>query len=356
MRFLLSGYYGFGNLGDEALLQLIVATLRERYPLAEIEVLSADPAQTEHRYRVQAAPRADVNAVRKAIERADVVLSGGGGLLQNATSLRSLIYYAGILRTAIRAGKKTMIFAQSIGPLDFVGRRTVKECAKGLGAATVRDERSRSLLQPLVPQLAIERTADPVFLYRPGDAQAPAGIDGGGAPIVAVSVRPTAKFDALAARIAAAIDHAVERYGARVAFLPFSEPEDADASTQVIQKCASRPMLVPVAGLAEAAGLIARSRLVIGVRLHSLILAARLAVPFLYVPYDPKVSGLCEELGYPLEPLWNPGGGAADPAALVDEAWARHAELSGRLAAASERMAALALRNFDVLDRLIAAP
>ena len=58
----------------------------------------------------------------------------------------------------------------------------------------------------------------------------------------------------------------------------------------MIAKCASKPMLVPLDGLSEIAGVLARAHLVIGVRLHSLILAARLGIPFLHVPYDPKVA------------------------------------------------------------------
>ncbi|HEY4433604.1 MAG TPA: polysaccharide pyruvyl transferase family protein, partial [Candidatus Cybelea sp.] len=117
-RVLVSGYYGFGNLGDEALLEVIVEGVRRTLPAAAIEVLSATPQRTESALRIEATPRWEWRAVRGSIRRADVVLSGGGGLLQNQTSLRSLLYYASILREAVRAGRKAMIFAQSIGPLD----------------------------------------------------------------------------------------------------------------------------------------------------------------------------------------------------------------------------------------------
>jgi polysaccharide pyruvyl transferase CsaB len=354
LRFLLSGYYGFGNLGDEALLELIAGGLRERYPKASIEVLSADPPATERDFRVEASPRADPANLRRAIGRADVVISGGGGLLQNTTSLRSLIYYGGIIRSAIKAGRKTMIFAQSIGPLDFIGKQTVRECCRGLGAATVRDERSRALLGPLL-SVAVERTADPVFLYDgPHDAgTALNGIGGDGTPLAVVSVRTMPKFAEVVPRIAAAVDR-LAALGVRVAFVPFSEPSDGDASTQIIQKCASKPMLLPARGLREVATVFSRASLVLGIRLHALILAARLGVPFLAVPYDPKVTGLCEDLRYPLGPLWSSERQrAADPAALVDEAWARRDELAAGLRAALPAIQAAARRNFDVLDRLV---
>ncbi len=148
-RVLLSGYYGFGNLGDEALLEVIVERMRRRFPSAQLEVLSATPQATAAGHGVASTPRWNWRAIRAAIARADVVLSGGGGLLQNATSLRSLLYYAGILREAIRARRKTMVFAQSVGPLDFWGRLVVRQFCKGLDRATVRDEKSRRLLETL---------------------------------------------------------------------------------------------------------------------------------------------------------------------------------------------------------------
>src|SRR6185437_8741056 len=134
-------------------------------------VLSAVPDSTAEAYGVLGSPRWPWRDVRHAVARADVVLSGGGGLLQNATSLRSLLYYAGVIREAVRAGRKTMVFAQSIGPLDGLGRLVVRRFCRGLTYATVRDRRSRELLHALVPQTPVERTADPVFLYDSADAE-----------------------------------------------------------------------------------------------------------------------------------------------------------------------------------------
>ena len=358
MRILLSGYYGFGNLGDEALLEIIVAELRTRFPLAEIDVLSAQPEATAHALGVLATQRADLAQVRRAVDRADVVLSGGGGLLQNATSLKSLLYYAGIIRSAIRAGKKTMIFAQSIGPLDFIGKQTVRECCRGLSAATVRDERSRELLQELVSGIRVERTADPVFLYESApDAEGSERVPDGDA-LVVVSVRKTPHFETLALRLAAAVDRLGVRHGARVAFVALGGQADAEAATTVIRKCRSHPMLLPVEGLGPTAKVLERAQLVIGVRLHALILAARFAVPFLAVPYDPKVTGLCDDLAYPLPPLWQPSdrsGSREDSAALVDRAWTERAALRAWLAPAAERMRGLAERNFAALEELARA-
>ncbi len=358
MRVLLSGYYGFGNLGDEALLEVIVAKIRLRFPPVRLEVLSATPEATAAKFGVEATPRWDLRAVKAAIARADAVLSGGGGLLQSATSLRSLFYYSGILRAAIRAHRKTMIFAQSIGPLDALGAMLVRRSCRGLDRATVRDERSRALLRSLLPQTPIERTADPVFLYDP-DATIDLSREGLGpeaAPYAIVALRKCPAFSKGIGTVARAVDRLSEAHGVRVAFLPFGGRTDAEVSTAVIRACRSAPMLLPEPTLEKAAAMIAGARLVVGMRLHSLVLAARGAVPLLAISYDPKVGSLLDDLGYPLKPLWEPGRAAPAPEetdALVDDVMARHAELSAHLAARIPSLQALAERNFEVLAELL---
>ncbi|MGB6987194.1 MAG: polysaccharide pyruvyl transferase CsaB [Candidatus Aquilonibacter sp.] len=360
MRVLLSGYYGFGNLGDEALLEVIVEQMRARFPAVAIDVLSATPDATSRAYRVDATPRWSMREVREAIGRADVVLSGGGGLLQNATSARSVVYYAGILREAIRQRRKAMIFAQSVGPLDLLGRFVVRSFCRGTNCATVRDVRSLRLLQSLLPQTPIEQTADPVFLYDLPVEEIDLTSEGLGAePYAIVSVRKTPSLRDGQHAIARAVDRLAQTHGVRVAFLPLGGINDAEVSTAIIRLCKSAPMLLPECSLARAAAILRGARVVIGMRLHALILAARFAVPFLAIPYDPKVAALSDDLGYPLDPLWTPGKPApSDRAvdALVDRLMSQRDVLAADLRDKVEEIRAAAARNFDVLSELLRDP
>jgi polysaccharide pyruvyl transferase WcaK-like protein len=159
--------------------------------------------------------------------------------------------------------------------------------------------------------------------------------------------------------VARAVDRLANQHDARVAFLPIGGTPDAEVSTLVIRKCKSAPVLLPECSLERAANIIRRSKAVLGMRLHALILAARYAVPFLAMPYDPKVGALCEDLAYPMAPLFSlnpplpkPQFDAVD--ALVDDFWARREALAAHLAGAAGRLRDLASRNFEVLDELVA--
>jgi polysaccharide pyruvyl transferase CsaB len=358
VRALLSGYYGFGNLGDEALLEVIVAQIRVRFPALEIEVLSNAPAATAAALKVEATPRWEWRAVRAAIGRADVVLSGGGGLLQNATSLRSLLYYAAVLREAIRARRKTMIFAQSIGPLDLWGRVVVRRFCTGVARATVRDERSRTLLHALLPGTPVERTADPVFLYDGAHEDVDLSAEGlgpGSGPYAIVSVRKTSNFRDGVKVVARAVDR-LAHHGVRVAFLPIGGLGDAEVSTDVIRAATTTPVLLPECDLAKVSEILRGAHVAIGMRLHALILAARYGVPFLAMPYDPKVASLSEDLEYPLEALWQPGRPRPSDAqidALVDQLMSQRETLHAHLTARIATVRASAERNFEVLGELI---
>ncbi len=257
MRVLLSGYYGFGNLGDEALLEVIVTQLRRRFPGITIDVLSSRPEETASAYGVEATPRWNGRAVRAAIAKADAVLSGGGGLLQSATSVRSAYYYAAILREAVKQRRRSMIFAQSIGPLDALGRFIVKRFCRGVDRATVRDARSVQLLQTLLPGTPVEQTADPVFLYDLPVDEIDLQAEGlAPEPYAIISVRKIPALKEGTAALVRAVDALYDRHGIRSAFLPLGGVSDAEVSTNVIRACSSAPMLLPECSLARAAAVI----------------------------------------------------------------------------------------------------
>ena len=139
--------------------------MQEQDEQAEITVLSAQPRTDNGRAWVRAVHRTRQQIV-PALRRADLFISGGGGLLQDATSSRSLLYYLGLLRLARLLGCKTMVYANSIGPIRRQrNQRLTANILKKTDYITVRDQLSLQLLANLgVQGPPMKLTADPVLL------------------------------------------------------------------------------------------------------------------------------------------------------------------------------------------------
>lgn len=112
MHVILSGYYGFDNAGDEAILHSIIAALRRENPALEITVLSNHPHQTEKAFQVKSVNRHRFAEINQVMRKADGLISGGGSLFQDVTSSRSLLYYAGVIQLARFHKIPVCIYAQ----------------------------------------------------------------------------------------------------------------------------------------------------------------------------------------------------------------------------------------------------
>lgn len=268
-----SGYYGFGNLGDEALLSGLLGQLRALG--AEPLVLSGNPERTAEEHSVAAAHR--YRELLPALRRSDVLISGGGGLLQDTTSSRSLGYYLGVIRLARLLGRRTIVYGQSVGPLSQSGRRQLKRALRSTGLA-VRDESSRKLLASL--GLSAELVADPALLLEP-PAEAAQEVD--------VLLVPRAPWRSFSEDLLAAGEEALS-LGKSVGILAIQPDEDAP---EVGYLLAGLPEArhFPAADWREALAVIAAAGLVLSVRLHGLIFAAAAGRPHAGLVYDPKVRG-----------------------------------------------------------------
>jgi len=305
-RVVLSGYYGFRNLGDDAILLALRDRLAEAVPGAALTALSLHPAETRKQCGVEAVNRFNPFAVRRAIKRASCFVSGGGSLLQDHTSTRSLLYYTALIRMAKHYGKPIMFYANGIGPVETArDRERVRAVTELADVVTLRDEESlRSLREMGVKNPNIRVTADPVYAMAGGDRERgrarlrELGIPTD-RPIVGVSVRFAAGMKTNVAEFARFCDavSATET----VVFLDMQQPADAAASAAVRERMRAKAWEVsaPYAP-AVMADMLSCMNAVVSTRLHSMIFAACSGVPVLGVVYDPKVSACARALGMPL--------------------------------------------------------
>lgn len=324
LRLALSGFYGFRNSGDEAVLLSILTALeqagRRRGVDIEPVVLSGDPAWTERQYGVRAVPRMKLGDVRAALRESDGLISGGGSLLQDATGLGSIPYYLGILELARWAGKPTFAYAQGIGPVNRgMFRPFIARAFRKAKYVSVRDAESAELLARFgVDRDRVDVVADPVMglplpgagaaaqgsAREPSPAAATAGEGGAreSAPtVVGVSVRFWREDRADLDRAAEALKALARlRSGVRLRMLPFHHGADEDASRYVMERLGGE-VAAELAPAHEAPQEMLREvdgcDLLIGMRLHSLIYAANREVPLMGLSYDPKIDQFLQRLG-----------------------------------------------------------
>lgn len=315
-RIALSGYYGFGNSGDEAVLQSILLALEDegRRQGIGIEpvVLSIRPEETERTYGVRSVHRMRFSDVARTLRECDGLISGGGSLLQDATGVKTIPYYLLILKIAQFFRKPTFIYAQGVGPvhrpLFYPMIRSVFNRCRYI---SVRDEESADLLAKMgVKRSRVEVVPDPVMGLTPRERNAArpgpkAGSERSGTkPVIGVSVRFWNDDRSELDGIARALRMIVERVPAAIRLLPFHLPADAEASRYVMDRIG--PDLPDGTTLEMADGAlhpqdmmaeVGACDLLIGMRLHALIYAAARSVPPVGVSYDPKIDQFLNRLG-----------------------------------------------------------
>ena len=308
-KILISGYYGFNNIGDESILRTVIDNLREKLPGADITVLSQSPAQTGEKYGVKAAHRMKMGDILRSVWRCDLLLSGGGSLLQDATSRRSILYYLFILALAQILGKKTFIYSQGIGPiLQPRNRRLTAFILRRASGIVVREVKSRDLLVEIgVPEEHINVTADPVIrvkkpdlslgteiLAREGCPRRPDTITVGWA---LKSRNPNPK---LLQEVQKCILWLQEEYHADSVLIPFFHDEDMKVCRAVADQMDGRVGCLSSKYLSEEMlSIIGCMDVLVGIRLHSLIYAAVMDVPMIGISYDPKVGSFLASIHQP---------------------------------------------------------
>lgn len=301
----ISGYYGFANAGDEAMLAAMIEVLTDFEPNVKITVISGNPADTRSRHGVNAVYRLNYPEIVRALAKSDLLISGGGSLLQDVTSDRSLYYYLSIMMLAKKLGKPVMLYAQGIGPVrGSLARSAMRYIGNMVDLITVRDEGSQEELKRLkVAKPPVYVTADPVVAMHPVDRQIgrailqKSGVEGG-APLIGISVREWKDWSHYKQVLGQTADLIAAEFGARVVYLPMQWPEDFS----VAKKIAGRTKL-PATVLtdqyttSELLSLIGNFDMLISVRLHALIFAAVMHVPMIGLSYDPKIDRFLETIG-----------------------------------------------------------
>lgn len=437
----LSGYYGFDNAGDEALLAAIVGTLQKLRPDIHLMVFSANPERTQKMHGVEAISRFNIINLIKTLRRADLLLSGGGSLLQDVTSWRSILYYLGVVMLALWLKTPVMFYAQGIGPIRRTWARWLtRQVGNRVQLITLRDEDSYQELRLLgVSRPPIYVTADPVLgmdlgirskfkkqelgkpaqgtsLFNLTDSQEPIEnlqvtaipnntqqglnprgeqakcfeksdnakqmaqtcydtsqdqrtkrfsldrfdrqVQDGGTFLglnrqVGFALRDWKKMVNFKKAAAQAADYLAGQ-GWQIVFIPLHYPEDLQTAREVAQMMKGPSKIIEDRiSVQQMLQEIAQLDFLVGMRLHSLIFAAALGIPFLGISYDPKVTAFLDQ--FEEKPIGNVEDITAEKLIQsIEELISHFSEKRAKLLQRSEYLAQLARKSaelaLDLLD------
>ena len=294
-RFVLSGYFGFKNFGDEAILSVLVNKLQSLEH--RVTVISSNPEYTINKFKhVRSVYTFNLQSIFNAIRKSDFLISGGGSLLQDTTSLKSLVYYLAIIFIALLLRKKVIIFAQGIGPINnkfgiFLTKTLLKHCKY----VSVRDSKSFELLKSW--GIDSELLCDPIFSTKIDK-------DSEKEDKVAIQLRDFKTMnddfiDRLAEKVAKEFaDKKIEIYS-------FQDSIDLEVCKRFEK---SLRLLIPDSEITLYSNLtddetiqnIAKAKYLIAMRFHAIIIGLLAEVKTLAINYDIKVEKIANEFNLPL--------------------------------------------------------
>jgi len=304
-KLVISGYYGFGNAGDEAMLAAILEAILEVIPDANITVISGNPDYTSKKHGVKAIGRFDAFKILAAIKNCDLLISGGGSLLQDVTSNRSLYYYLSIIKLATFFKRKVMLYAQGIGPIRKAqARKAVARVVNDVTMITVRDEKSKIELENLgVSKPPMVVTADAVLSMHPVDETIGkrllkdyklTGVN----PRIGVSVRNWKNKISYRQELATCLSILQKEKQADIIFIPMHYPDDVREAKEIASLMDTTPIVLDrVYTTTELLALTGSMDIVVGVRLHALVFASLMDKPVIGISYDPKINNFLHMIG-----------------------------------------------------------
>ncbi|MCL1925053.1 MAG: polysaccharide pyruvyl transferase CsaB [Defluviitaleaceae bacterium] len=283
----LSGYYGFDNSGDDALLKAVIETIRKYKPDVRILVLSKQPKQTMEEHNVKAINRYDYVSISKYFKASKLFIYGGGSLIQDATSTKSLFYYTFLLKLAKRSGMKLMVYGNGIGPINKITNiKRAKEALALCDYISLREDGSYKEIKALgINTDKVTLTVDPAFALEPGETKFRAKKE-----FFIVSCRNWKDNDPyLADKIAHVVLEKSIEYDLEPIYMPMHE-NDKEILERIMRKAKVRGRMLEVKSVSEMIAIIKEARFVLSMRLHTLVYAISTNTPVIGISYDPKVD------------------------------------------------------------------
>lgn len=297
--FMLCGYYGRHNLGDDMALKAFSDNMITRCKADNITLLSADSKNTGYEHVNTVIHRFDLPKIYRQMKKTNVFVLGGGSILQDATSSRSMFYYTHIANKAKTFGCKVMLYSNGVGPI--LKKKNIKRAVKVLNGAdviTVRDRHSLVFINSIgVTNKKTVLTADETFTLDKDSITAPYDKLKDG-KYICINLRNANITDRFLHGFSEFIDKISAKYGYTPILLPIHFSKDIDVLSKIsnLLKCNNILIDKDIPHM-QTLGILSKCELSITERLHAVIFSCIYNKPFLAINYDPKVLAFCIEMG-----------------------------------------------------------
>ena len=310
MKFVLAGYFGFGNFGDEAILKYAVDILRYYYKEAEIEIITQSPNLAKKNLGLAGIKRFDFKSINSAIKNSDCLIFPGGSVLQDVTSVKSILYYLFLIFLGLFYKKKVIMLSQGIGPINntFAKKLTCK-ILKKVSFISVRDKRSYDLLNK--NSIPCELTADLLWAFtqkQEAEKASPPTVFGEIPHViekqkVGLQIR---NWDNLTNENLEVIAKCVFKAFPKLEFdyklICLQKSSDEEILIKLgeimhnLQPKAKLELCIPE-NITQSVELLQSMNYLLAMRFHAGLCAINAEKPLLMLSYDPKTEEFCKELG-----------------------------------------------------------
>ncbi len=292
------GYFGQGNLGDESNLNQLVRRLQSRFDGLPITVISGDPAQTAAIYEVVSIHKFNLAALVRSFQGAAWLIGGSGTVFQDRSSLRSLLYYLGIIALAKLCNLKIFLYGQGFGPMNGrIGKTLAQFLLNRVELIAARDKLSLLTLAELgIDRPEIHYTAEPMLLASPLGEEHWRSFWRQFPPATKTRIGIVVQQDTgVPDEEWSAFFQYLLWQGSIELFLVTTDRNDREFALMLGAR-AGATVLTPAQSWEDLQRSVAGVDLLISTRLHGLVAAVTQNVPCLGISFDPKIEGFCLQL------------------------------------------------------------
>lgn len=295
-KIIMSGYFGFSNSGDDAILKSIIESFKSLDSDLNIKVLSKDPDLTEREYGVAAVDRFKFFDVRKSLKASDMLISGGGSLLQDKTSSRSIWYYLLIMKLAKRYKKKVFVYSNGVGPINKrFNRNITRRVLNKVDYITLRDKDSYDFIKSIgVNNPNVKVLSDPVFNLKEASDESVRKKFDINEDTVLVSIRSWMDDEKLISELSKFLNYLLDD-GKNIVFMPMQTPRDTTISEKIAANIKSSKIIDEKYPVEILMSLMKNADFIVAMRLHAMIYAIHQNLPFIGLSYDPKTETLLKD-------------------------------------------------------------